>query len=137
MSFLVHATPLQAFARAYAGMWIADCACRNAMQINRFQRAFECDYCGQFYETMWPAENMVHSIERLLLMRPLPYTRNWFPGETLHDLTQENAEHGVYSNPKLAEGFAPATPLLIVDDEGIRKDMLPVTVQRGFKAVEA
>src|SRR5215216_7307862 len=129
LSFLVHAAPQQAFVRAYNSMWIADCACKNAVRLDRFQPAFECDYCGQFYELVWPAENTVYSIERLLLMRPLPYTRNWCPGETVHDLMRENSEHGVFSDPRLAEGHAPGTALLGVDDEGIRKDMLPVTVQ--------
>ena len=137
MSALVHAKPQQAFARAYNSMWIADCVCANAFQLTRFQPAVECDYCGMFYELIWPAEGTVYSIERLLLMRPLPYTRNWWPGETVQDLMRENGEHGVFSNPKLAEGHVPATTLLCVDDEGIRKDMLPVTVQREFKAVEA
>ncbi len=130
---LTHITPDRVFVRAYNSMWIADDPlCRNAVQLDRFQKVFTCNYCGASYELVWPAEDMVYSIERLLLMRPIPYTRNWFPGETLHDLMRENGEHGVFSDPRI-ETFG-AKPL-IVDDEGIRIDMLPVTRQREFKAV--
>jgi hypothetical protein len=139
MSFLIHATHQQVAARAYNSMWIVDCAyCPNAEQVQRFQPGVMCGYCGSNMAILWPAEAMVHSIERLLLMRPLPLNRNWRPGETLHDLMRENAEHGVFDPLKqMAELAGPGVTLLNVTDETIRTDRLPVTRQREFKAVEA
>lgn len=137
MGFLVHAVGARVAARAYCGMWIADCErCRNAERLDRFQPAVMCTYCGMHIEIVWPAENLVHSIERLLLMRPLPYTQNWMPGETVADLMRENAEHGVFNPAEvLAEGN-PGVNLLSVDDDGIRRDLLPVTRQREFRSIE-
>ena len=34
-------------------------------------------------------------LEALLMLRPDPETRNWWPGETVDDLRVQNAEHGV------------------------------------------
>lgn len=137
MSFLIHTTRQAVAARAYNSMWIADCAyCPNAEQLQRFQSGFECSYCYAAHDVIWPAENMVHSIERLLLMRPLPLNRNWSPGETLPDLMRENAENGIFDPLKgLAEVTGPGVALLNVNDFEIRVDRLPVTRQREFKAV--
>lgn len=137
MSFLIHTTRQAVAARAYNSMWIVDCAyCPSAQQLQRFQPGFECGYCYGVGDVIWPAEEMVHSIERLLLMRPLPLNRNWNPGETIADLMRENAEHGVFEPLKaLAEITGPGVTLLNVGDDGIRVDRLPVTRQREFKAV--
>jgi len=137
MTFLIHRTKQRVAARAYNSMWIVDCAyCPNADRVHRFQPAFECGYCGVAGDIIWPDKTMVYSIERLLLMRPLPLNRNWMPGETLTDLVRENAEHGVFEPLKaLAEITGPGVTLLNVSDDNIRVDRLPVTRQREFKAV--
>ena len=53
--------------------------------------------CGTVTEVIWPSEAMMAGVERILMMRPDPTKRNWWPGETLHDLIAENAEHGLLS----------------------------------------
>jgi hypothetical protein len=57
------------------------------------------------------------------MMRPDPTTRNWFPGETLHDLMFENASHGIFDHLGETSGT-----LFGVDDLGIRVDNLPALV---------
>ena len=137
MSFLVHTTKGRVAARVYSSMWIVDChACANAWHVERFQPDWECYYCGGHYEIVWPAHDTAMSIERLLLMRPLPYTRNWMPGESLHDLVKENGEHGVF-DPLKAIPHDPGQALLVVSDQTIRTDQLPVTRQRELKAIGA
>ena len=138
MSFLVHATHARVPARAYCGMWIVDCErCRNAEQLNRFQPAVMCTYCGVHIEIVWPPDDMVMSIERLLLMRPIPYTQNWMPGETVADLMKENAEHGVFDPVKVLADGNPGVALLSVGDLSISTDLLPVTRQRELRQVGA
>ena len=135
MSFLVHTSKGRVAARAYCGMWIADCLrCKNAERLDRFQSGVMCSYCNIGIEIIWPAEDFVHSIERLLLMRPIPYTQNWNPGETLHDLLAENAEHGVF-DPLKAIPQDPGQSLLVITDETIRRDLLPVTKRRDMQEV--
>jgi hypothetical protein len=53
----------------------------------------------------WPA-NIDH-IEALLRIRSAPATRNWRPGETIHDLLRENFTHGI---------LPPVTDLEILGD---------------------
>jgi hypothetical protein len=93
-----------------------------------------CSYCEIRIEIVWPSEETVYGVERLLLMRPLPYTQNWWPGETLVDLMWENGLHGIFDYPD--ELGVPDSPL-IVDDGRIRRDRLPVTKRREFKAIGA
>jgi hypothetical protein len=135
VSALVHATNHRGPARAYCGMWIVDCQrCRNAERLDRFQPAALCSYCEIRIEVVWPAEEMVYGIERLLLMRPLPYTQNWNPGETLVDLAWENGQHGIFSYP---DELGVADDPLIIEEGRIRRDRLPVTRLREFKAIGA
>lgn len=137
MTFLIHTAKAEASVRAYCGMWIVDCGiCKNAWQVDRFQPAWECGYCGCRYEVRWPAERTTFEIERLLLMRPIAYTQNWNPGETLQDLMRENAEHGVFDGLKTLE-MGSGQSLLIIDDDGIRADRLPVTRRRELKQVSS
>ena len=135
MTALVHTGSHRSPARAYCGMWIVDCLrCRNAERLDRFQPMVICSYCGIRIEIVWPSEEMAYGIERLLLMRPLPYTQNWFPGETLVDLAWENGLHGIFSYP---DELGVADDPLIVDETRIRRDRLPVTKRREFKAIGA
>ena len=83
-------------ARANWGRWVADCPspfCLSALQLTRDQAWFTCRECEAVGEIVWPS--MVDDIEQLLMMRPDETTRNWEPGETLHDLFEQNLEHGV------------------------------------------
>jgi hypothetical protein len=72
---------------------------------------------------------MVNGVERLLMMRPDPSTRNWFPGETLGDLMMENGAHGIFDHlGHLA--VTPGVSLFTVEEERIRVDNLPALKPR-------
>lgn len=122
-------------AQAAWSAWEARCgACRyGAERLQRFQSRIECRICGMVTEVMWPSHPMVHGIERLLMMRPDPTTRNWYPGETLHDLVFENGAHGIFD--QLPE-MEPGQTLFGVDDFGIRIDNLPALKPRIRKSIE-
>ena len=78
------------------GSWKARCAwCTSALALSRFQEGFVCWDCGRSVDVVWPSAAMVRGVERLLMMRPAPKTRNWLPTESLSDLLAENVEHGV------------------------------------------
>lgn len=101
------------------GRWVARCPrpwCTNAIALNPGDTQFECaaaDGCGQVADVIWPPDPA--AIEALLLMRPVPATRNWLPGETLADLIAENAAHGVFSRA-LADLTGSITLAAIVDE---------------------
>lgn len=120
---------------AYANWsrWVARCGlCPSAEQLQPCTPYFECVECGTVTEVIWPSEEMVAGVERLLMMRPDPSTRNWVPGETLHNLMWENGEHGLLSNPP------PDVKLLMVlEDQRIRVDNAPMLKHRVRKAIGA
>ena len=55
--------------------------------------------CGLRCSVEWPAN--IADIEALVLARPIVTTRNWHPGETVHDLLRENVLHGLVPNDEL------------------------------------
>lgn len=59
-----------------------------------FADAFTCKECRGTFAADWPTDRT--EIERLLMDRPDPSSRNWSPGETVFDLTAENIRHGIY-----------------------------------------
>jgi hypothetical protein len=121
-------------AQAAWSFWEVRCGCcrYGAERLQRFQPYAECRFCGQVTEVVWPSPEMVQGIERLLMMRPDPTTRNWYPGETLHDLMFENGAHGVFDNvPELETGQS----LFGVDDFGIRVDRLPALQRQKRKSI--
>lgn len=67
---------------------------------------------------MWPPN--VDDIAFVLSLRPVPETRNWAPGETLHDLLEENFRHGV----------ALPAPTAIDDRPGQAETLLEVVGER-------
>lgn len=78
--------------------WIANCPgwyCRGATDLDYGQTWTVCaePWCRTRAAVVWPAN--VPDIEYLLSLRPDPTTRNWEPGETVHDLLAENIEHGI------------------------------------------
>lgn len=111
------------FAWVYAGDWVGSCprpGCGNveflyqASQLNgpRDSRKpfFHCSYCGLQAHIVWPRRE--HQILQVLMVRPIPGTRNWYPadhpdainfrlphGQTVKDLLDENEEHGVDNAP--------------------------------------
>lgn len=111
------------------GRWVLRCpACPNALAVEPGVELFTCPGCGTAAEIVWPPEEMVYGVERLLLMRPDESSRNWEPPETLVDLMMENGAHGIFDR---VEG------LLTVDTVGIRRDSLPSTRQPVLRAVAA
>lgn len=100
-------------ARAYVnfGRWIADCpmGCGNATGLNPGQATFLCATpggCGHVGSIEWPSN--ADEIWEVLLERPAPRTRNWFPsshelalragqphGQTIEELREEARENGV------------------------------------------
>ena len=81
------------------GMWVAQCPrCPNAEKRGRCDddtvggleaERFTC-------EVEWPGN--LEDIETLVMCRPVPATRNWRQGETLHDLLRENVLNGLVPN---------------------------------------
>ena len=84
------------------GRWLTRCPwCNSANLASRADRRFLCCECGnvgvggQWVRVVWPDPPTVQQIERVLLARPDPHTRNWLPGETVADLVAENEANGV------------------------------------------
>jgi hypothetical protein len=120
-------------ARVDWGRWIVDCPhpyCRDALTfdpLNSPPQMFECWNCGTRADIGWPPEQLVHDIERLLMMRPDPADRCWNPDETLIDLMGQNGVLGVFDQLPAAP---PGTCLLQVEEGRIVKDMLPALLPR-------
>lgn len=115
---------ITALARAYvyAGDWVADCprdGCYSTEHL--FARSnpaspraprvvqlgsFACSNCRLQAAIEWPPD--LAGITEVLMLRPVPQTRNWYPsghdvalrfsiphGQSIAGLREENAEHGV------------------------------------------
>jgi hypothetical protein len=114
-------------AYVYAGEWVADCprldcysteflfnpvdASRPASLANpRIARKpmFNCVNCGLVFPVDWPPQELQDEIMHILVQRPVPQTRHWYPkdhpvavahriphGQSPDDLRQENHDHGV------------------------------------------
>lgn len=116
MTSLIRTNVPTVAAEANWGRWVVPCyVCSDALKVTPGDSLFHCWGCGAEAEILWPANR--EAIERLLLLRPLAQTRNWFPGETLHDLLEENVTHGI--GPK-----EPGQMISIVGDH-ITHDSLP------------
>lgn len=92
----------------YAGDWVADCptGCGNVERVRDRSMVFGCSYCKVMSDMEWPPN--MGDIMAVLEVRPVPHTRNWYPtghqtavkfgvphGQTVRDLVEENAEHGI------------------------------------------
>lgn len=89
-------------ARINHGRWIMDCPyCSGAEMVDPDDKRFFCLHC--FMEenlnkprpVTFPPKPQRLAIERVLLLRPLKINRNWFPGETIAELKQENIDNGL------------------------------------------
>lgn len=106
-------------AYVYTGDWVADCPrdeCGNVEYLYTASRMngprdvrrafFHCSYCGMQSGVSWPDNE--HEILQVLSYRPVPANRNWYPqdhpvainfrlphGQSIRQLLDENAEHGV------------------------------------------
>lgn len=127
MSALV--LPGTSLAYADFGRWVVMCGrpdrCSAAVGpdegLRSFMPGFICPECGAPTQIVWPEPAMVQGVERLLMMRPHPKNRNWFPGETLIDLMQENALHGIFDSIDLPVGVS----AFAVTETAIQVDALP------------
>lgn len=80
--------------------WRASCPFCNEAFVVEPGEPFFCTNCcmagnnGYAMQVLWPKKRA--EIERVLLARPIPETRNWLPlqGETLQTLIKENIERG-------------------------------------------
>jgi hypothetical protein len=57
------------------------------------QGVLNCGNCGLTSSVTFPVDRK--QITRLLNRRPVPETRNWFPGETVEALAEESVAHGL------------------------------------------
>lgn len=113
--------PTPARAYVYCGDWVADCGregCSNVEHLFTSARPngprilqrpfFSCSYCGYQTEIIWPEASFIADMMAVLMKRPIPNTRNWYPadhdtavkfriphGQSVDDLKAENEEHGV------------------------------------------
>ncbi len=134
-------------AHVSVGRWCAKCSnpwCDEAVEFEsikppvfpKFMPGFQCWACGHKTAVVWPSAEMVHGVERMLLFRRNPNNQNWFPGETLNDLHEENMLNGVYGF--VGEIDAPTNRVLMrVHDTEMRDDLLPeINPRRELRAVE-
>jgi hypothetical protein len=79
--------------------WVGSCPfCAGEIVVEPGEPYFcpDCAMQGNSFMAcalVWPEDRA--EIERLLLLRNDPNTRNWLTTETVDDLARENAEHGV------------------------------------------
>lgn len=112
----------RARAYIYNGDWIAECPrgadCNNAEYLftpihrgapRTVRKPFyACSHCGLEADIDWPPESFMLAAMEVLMKRPVPGNRNWYPkdhdvavrhrkphGQTVEQLRDENAEHGV------------------------------------------
>lgn len=106
------------------GRWVVECPrCPGALKVTPGTPVVECWTCGLSTEVVWPSVELQQGIERLLSLRPNPATRNWNPGESLHDLLAENLAHGIHGITDTGQSLA------IVGDK-IEQDSLPKPKRR-------
>lgn len=88
-------------AHIHRDSWVVDCPhCLGAMIVDDKEPIFWCVDChnagndGFPYKVDFPHQA---EVEALMAMRKNPQTRNWYPGETIVDLIEEQIEHGEYN----------------------------------------
>jgi hypothetical protein len=81
------------------GRWVVTCGCGGAQLASRARPLFYClDCAGEAHGFKWLAivfPRDADAIEAVIARRPDPLSRRWNPGETVEDLTAENAANGV------------------------------------------
>lgn len=108
----------EARAYIYHGEWVADCprdSCGNTEFLSLPQskqgprtirkQVFYCSYCKLNAPIEWAPNE--HKLMQVLLLRPVPHTRNWYPknhpvaikyglpdGQTEQELIQEAIDYG-------------------------------------------
>ncbi len=87
------------------GRWVCDCDCGNGPSVDPEWRLAVCFECGSIWRPVIPAR--YREAERVLLARPSPANRHWFPdpkiarrvgllkAETIGDLKRDNQRMGL------------------------------------------
>ena len=75
------------------GRWVVDCPEPYCGGAGLAETVLVCENCKRVTQVVWPTNRT--DIDRALVPRPVPQTRNWTPGETVEDLLKENEAHGV------------------------------------------
>ena len=89
-----HAIELPVAMRIEHGRWLTDCPSGSGVIGDAEWSEARCFACGAvFLSPVFP--ECLPDVEAALLRRPRIEHRNWFPGETVSDLTAENVQHGV------------------------------------------
>lgn len=97
------------------GRWVAGCDTPSCTGAERFwpggrprqtrqavtygitgNGVLHCANCGQTSTVEFPSDKT--AINRVLARRPVPETRNWYPGESPESLVEENAAYGLDSS---------------------------------------
>lgn len=76
------------------GRILTDCFCGDAPVVDPDWQLACCLGCGRIYRTFVIPSDFA-DIETALMARPDAPTRNWQPSETLQQVLDENAAHGV------------------------------------------
>lgn len=86
------------------GRWVADCplpGCDGAEFVSLRNPVFFCCECRNQVTAhlpipvQLPSPELRAEVERCLVARPVPATRNWLPGEPVAGIESENALHEV------------------------------------------
>lgn len=123
-----------AFAEIYWGRWVVRCPnphCDNALMLPFGHPVYECAgpySCTTRADVVWPPNP--GDIVRILAMRPAPRNWNWVPGETLHDLLEENLRHGIL--PARPDQIADGVVFEITGDS-ITRDPLAIDTRRRLE----
>ena len=83
--------------RVYRGMWIVDCPCGGAQLTSKDDPRFFCIDCLNGGSRLWRRVDWPtghQEVERILLARPDPASRNW-QGEPVEQLRAENLARGM------------------------------------------
>jgi hypothetical protein len=75
------------------GRWVADCACNGGELVAPGERML-CGSCGAWNTVTFPGPKTRTNIEAALQLRP-PFHQNWYPDETVDELTAQNIENGI------------------------------------------
>lgn len=82
------------------GRWLADCPLGDgeARLVNPAYEFF-CIGCGNTFAVLWPDAKTMKQITKVLEQRPASGSQNWYPHESVADLTAENADRGLLTSP--------------------------------------